>query len=45
MNIGQAATLLDDQDLLTPGVLTVLKFLESQREGRLGRAHGPRKEQ
>src|SRR5262249_2491102 len=44
MNIGQAATLLDDQDLLTPGVLTVLKFLESQQEGRLGRARGPRKE-
>jgi UDP-N-acetylglucosamine acyltransferase len=43
MNIGQAATVLDDQDLLTPGVLTVLKFLESQHEGRLGRARGPRK--
>jgi UDP-N-acetylglucosamine acyltransferase len=44
MNLGQAATLLDDQDLLTPGVLTVLKFLESQQAGRLGRARWPQKE-
>lgn len=43
MNIGQAATLLDDQDLLTPEVLSVLKFLESQQEGRVGRARPPRK--
>ena len=42
MNIVQAATLLDDQDLLTPEVLTLLKFLESQHEGKLGRARGPR---
>jgi UDP-N-acetylglucosamine acyltransferase len=44
MNIGQAATLLDDQDLLTPEVLTVLKFLELQQEGSLGRARGHRRE-
>ena len=42
MTIGQAATLLDDQDLLTPEVLATLKFLESQQEGRLGRARGHR---
>jgi UDP-N-acetylglucosamine acyltransferase len=44
MNIGQAAGLLDDQDLLTPEVLAVLKFLEWQQEGRLGRARGPRRD-
>jgi UDP-N-acetylglucosamine acyltransferase len=44
MNIGQAATVLDNQDLLTPGVLTVLKFLESQQDGRFGRARGPKTE-
>jgi UDP-N-acetylglucosamine acyltransferase len=44
MNIGQAATLLDDQDLLTPEVLTLLKFLELQQEGRLGRARGQRRD-
>lgn len=44
MNIGQAATLLDDQDLLTPEVLTTLKFLELQQEGRLGRARGQRRD-
>ena len=43
MNIGQAATHLDDQDLLTPGVLALLKFLESQQEGSVGRARGHRK--
>ena len=44
MNIGQAATVLDDQDLLTPEVLTLLKFLELQQEGSLGRARGRRRE-
>jgi UDP-N-acetylglucosamine acyltransferase len=34
----QAATLLDEQDYLTPEVLFLLKFLESQHGGRLGRA-------
>lgn len=43
MNIGQAANLLDDQDLLTPEVLTLLKFLEAQQEGSLGRARSVRK--
>ncbi len=37
MNVGQAATQLDDQDLLTPEVLGLLKFLETQHEGN----HGP----
>ena len=44
MTIGQTATLLDDQDLLTPEVLALLKFLELQQEGSLGRARGRRKE-
>jgi UDP-N-acetylglucosamine acyltransferase len=44
LKIEQAATLLDDQDLLTPEVLTLLKFLELQHEGRLGRARGHRRE-
>jgi acyl-[acyl carrier protein]--UDP-N-acetylglucosamine O-acyltransferase len=44
MNIGQAATLLDDQDLLTPEVLALLKFLELQQEGSPGRARGRRRE-
>jgi UDP-N-acetylglucosamine acyltransferase len=43
MNIEQAATLLDDQDLLTPEVLALLKFLESQHEGRLGRGRAHRR--
>jgi UDP-N-acetylglucosamine acyltransferase len=40
MNLGEAATLLDDQDLLTPEVLATFKFLELQQDGRLGRARG-----
>jgi hypothetical protein len=44
MNIGQAATVLDDQDLLTPEVLALLKFLELQQDGSLGRARGRRRE-
>lgn len=43
MNIGQAATVLDDHDFLTPGVLRMLKFLESQQDGRMGRARGPKR--
>jgi UDP-N-acetylglucosamine acyltransferase len=43
MNVGQAATQLDEQDLLTPEVLELLKFLERQHEGNLGRARWPRK--
>jgi UDP-N-acetylglucosamine acyltransferase len=41
MNVGQAATQLDDQDLLTPEVLGLMKFLENQHEGAMGRARGP----
>jgi UDP-N-acetylglucosamine acyltransferase len=43
MPIGQAATLLDEQGHLTGEVLLLLKFLESQHEGRLGRARDPRR--
>jgi UDP-N-acetylglucosamine acyltransferase len=42
MPIAQAATILDDQDQLTLEALHVLKFLEAQHEGRLGRARNPR---
>jgi UDP-N-acetylglucosamine acyltransferase len=41
MNLAQAATILDDRDLLTPEVLVLLKFLERQQEGKLGRSRGP----
>ncbi len=41
MNLAQAATSLDDRDLLTPEVLVLLKFLERQQEGKLGRSRGP----
>jgi UDP-N-acetylglucosamine acyltransferase len=43
MNIAQAATLLDDQDMLTAEVLALLKFLEVQQEGSVGRARPPRR--
>lgn len=43
MNIGQAATLLDDRGMLTPGVLSLLQFMEWQHEGSVGRARGRRK--
>ncbi len=41
MNLAQAATALDERDLLTPEVLVLVKFLERQQEGKLGRARGP----
>ena len=37
MPLEQAATLLDEQDCLTPEVLLLVKFVESQREGKVGR--------
>jgi UDP-N-acetylglucosamine acyltransferase len=36
------ATMLDDRDLLTDEVLLLVKFLERQQEGKLGRARWPR---
>ncbi len=39
----QAATELDDRNLLTPEVLKLLKFLEVQQEGSLGRGRYRRK--
>lgn len=42
MNVVEAATLLDDRDLLTPEVLVLLKFLERQHEGKVGRGRAPR---
>ena len=38
MPIGQAATLLDENDQLSPEVLLLLKFVEAQHDGKLGRA-------
>jgi UDP-N-acetylglucosamine acyltransferase len=38
MTLGQASEILDERDQLNPEVLRLLKFLESQRQGRLGRA-------
>jgi UDP-N-acetylglucosamine acyltransferase len=43
MGIVQAATELDDQNLLTPEVLVLLKFLEAQQEGSVGRGRYRRK--
>jgi UDP-N-acetylglucosamine acyltransferase len=43
MPLEQAATLLDDQDCLTPEVLLLVKFVESQHEGSLGRARDRRR--
>ncbi len=43
MNIGQAANRLDERDMLTVEVLTLLKFLESQQEGTVGRGRFHRK--
>jgi UDP-N-acetylglucosamine acyltransferase len=43
MAIEQAATLLEDQDRLTPEVRLLVKFVASQREGRLGRARERRR--
>lgn len=42
MNIVQVAARLDDENLLTPEVATLLEALEHQHEGRVGRARGPR---
>ncbi len=43
MPLEQAATLLGDQDCLTPEVLLLVKFVESQRTGRLGRGRDRRR--
>lgn len=40
MPLEQAATLLDDRGHLTPEVLLLVKFLELQHEGRMGRSRG-----
>lgn len=42
MKLEQAATLLDDRHLLTDEVLVLLKFLERQHAGKMGRALVPR---
>lgn len=42
MNFDQAATLLEDLDLLTDEVLALIKFLEIQHEGKFGRGRPPR---
>ncbi len=42
MPLEKAATLLDEQNLLTREVLHLLKFLECQHDGRLGRARDRR---
>jgi UDP-N-acetylglucosamine acyltransferase len=42
MPLEEAATLLDDHGHLTPEVLLLVKFLESQHEGRMGRSRGRR---
>jgi UDP-N-acetylglucosamine acyltransferase len=42
LNLEHAATTLDDRDFITEEVLLLLKFLERQHDGRLGRARGPR---
>lgn len=41
MKLEEAAMLLDDQGLLTEEVLLLVKFLESQHAGKLGRARNP----
>ncbi len=38
MTLGQATEILDARDQLSPEVLRLLQFLESQQQGRLGRA-------
>jgi UDP-N-acetylglucosamine acyltransferase len=43
MTVGQAADILDVRDQLTPEVLCLLKFLEAQHQGRLGRARERRR--
>jgi UDP-N-acetylglucosamine acyltransferase len=43
MPLEQAASFLDEHDCLTPEVLHLLKFLDSQHEGRLGRARDRRR--
>jgi UDP-N-acetylglucosamine acyltransferase len=42
MRLEDAATILDDLDLLTDEVLLLVKFLEEQQAGKLGRARVPR---
>jgi UDP-N-acetylglucosamine acyltransferase len=44
INIAQAAGLLEGQDMLTPEVVALLKFLELQQEGGNGRARGLRRQ-
>jgi UDP-N-acetylglucosamine acyltransferase len=38
LSLGQATEILDEHDQLSPEVLRLLQFLESQHQGRLGRA-------
>ena len=40
MTLGQATEILDEHDQLSPEVIRLLEFLESQHKGRLGRARG-----
>lgn len=42
MRFEEVATLLHDRDLLTDEVIVLLKFLENQHDGKLGRARGAR---
>jgi UDP-N-acetylglucosamine acyltransferase len=42
LKLEEAATMLDERQLLTDEVLLLVKFLERQHEGRMGRARGPR---
>jgi UDP-N-acetylglucosamine acyltransferase len=42
MKLEEVATLLDDRDLLTDEVIELLKFLERQHAGKMGRALVPR---
>ena len=46
MTLGQATEVLDERDQLSPEVMRLLRFLESQHQGRYGRAreHGERLE-
>jgi UDP-N-acetylglucosamine acyltransferase len=43
MTLGQATEILDEHDQLSPEVLCLLQFLESQHQGRLGRARERRR--
>jgi UDP-N-acetylglucosamine acyltransferase len=43
MTLGQATEILDEHDQLSPEVIRLLEFLESQHKGRLGRARERRR--